>query len=181
MDDETLLAGLHASDPAAISHLRARYRGRLIATIARICGDRRLAAEMSDDILADFVLDHAPRLRAAAAASRYLHLMAVRRAVRHRDRGHRHDPLPPALVGDADPATRLDAALDAPVMRARLADCLAEQPQRTQHMLRMRYGRDATLAAIGDALDLSKQFVGRTLTAALAALRRCLVRAERTP
>ena len=180
MDHAALLDALANDRPAGIAALRRAFRGRLVATIVRITGDRQVAEELSDDILTDFVIDHAPRLRAAAALPRYLRLMAVRRAVRHRDRGRRHGPLPPELPG-IDPTPMLDRALDAAGHHARLADCIAEQPLRIRRILRMRFAREASLRAIGEALGLSKQFVGRTLKAALATLGKCMARRERQP
>ncbi|MEZ4433740.1 MAG: sigma-70 family RNA polymerase sigma factor [bacterium] len=174
MDDESILDALRAGDPAAVRALRARYRGRLVAVVAQICGDLGVAEEMSEDILSDFVVDHAPGLRAAGAMGGYLRLMAVRRAVRHRDRGRRHVALGDEVAGEA-PA--LEAALDAPARHARLADCVAELPVRTQRMLRLRFGGEASLGEVGAALGLSKQFVARVVGDALARLRRCLLRA----
>lgn len=174
MDDESLLDALRSGDPAGVLALRARYRGRLVAVVAQICGDLGVAEEMSEDILSDFVVDHAAGLRAAGAMGGYLRLMAVRRAVRHRDRGRRHVALPVELCGEAP---SMEAALDGPARHARLTDCLAELPVRTQRMLRLRFGREASLAEVGAALGLSKQFVARVVGEALARLRRCLARA----
>lgn len=174
MHDETSLDALAAADPAAIEALERRYGRRLRAVVARICGPGFPAAELAHDVVVDFALDHAARLRDPAAIGRYLRLMAVRRAVRLRDRGRRHGPVDEVSAGD--PSGAWVAALDAPGRHARLADCLAELPPRTGRMLRMRFARDATTVAIGEALGVSKQYVSRVINDALARLRRCMTR-----
>lgn len=175
MHDDALLDALAAADPVAIEALERRYGGRLRAVVATICGAGFPVAELVHDVVVDFALDHAPRLREPAAIGRYLRVMAVRRAVRLRDRGRRHGPVGEALSA-GDPSAAWAAAVDAPGRHARLADCLAELPPRTGRMLRMRFGRDATTVAIGEALGVSKQYVSRVINDALARLRRCMTR-----
>ena len=173
------LAGLRAGDAAAQARFWEEHRARVFRHCARVLGAGRDAEELAQDVLSEFIFERAARLARDEAALAYLRLMAVRRALRHRDRQRRLHGREMAEQEDPDAAAAVFRAGDAAALR-RLPDCLERLTPKAREALLLRYRRELTTARIGEIVGGSKQYIGRLLRQSLARLRDCLERRGET-
>lgn len=169
-----LLARLKARDVRAQRQFRERHLRALTARCEPALGDRARAQEVAEDVIADLLLVHIDRVRTERALAAYLHVAALRRCRRLRSLLERHQELEERPdLGDGPEAALLRAD-EASRWSERIAWCMARLRPKVRAVLRLRFQEDATQEAIGEAMGVSKQYVGRVLAKALESLKRCL-------
>lgn len=145
---------------------------------AHILGSRTLAKETAQDVLSDFVVHHQAKLRTPQACEAYLQILTVRRCRRLKFQQIRHVDLDAAGASlaseEPSPELQLMEADDAETNRRKLAGCMEKLDPNAIRLLRLRYHLGLTQDAIGRQLGVSKQYVGRILARAVAALKSCV-------
>ena len=182
MNDAEIIEGLCSGADEVRAQARLAFRPRCNDRVRPICmhilRDQALTEDVVEDIYVDFIYIHASRLRSPRALNAYLRFMAVRRACRVRDREACYRPLSEeyAVKPSSEP-TALEQ-LERHDATARLEDCLARLTSKAERMVRLRFMGEMTVERVGRALGVSKQYVSRALTSALAALRTCMEAAQ---
>ena len=177
MTDDDLLHALKQRDGDAQALLRNEALPKMKRTCTKILGDSTLGEELANDLFFDFTHEHVDNLGGGHALRQYLRLMTVRRAVREHKRRQKAAPLrftePDTLTSDSCSSieTTLINAMDQPARLEHLARCVRQLDRRTQRILRLRFHRGKTVAAIGKELQLSKQRISQLLNEALSHLR----------
>ena len=174
MTDAELLEGLVARSREAQVAFWPRCMRRVLPICKRILKDGALAEDVAGDIYLDFVFDHAARLRSPEALDAYLRFMAVRRACRVRDRRATCAELPESRAQEPADAVPVDEAVAEREEAERLRRCLEQLEPRAERMVRLRFAGDRTVAEVGAAVGVSKQYASRVIQQALAALRACM-------
>jgi RNA polymerase sigma factor (sigma-70 family) len=169
-----MLEKLRARDHRAQQKLRKRLSPKILAVCRHMLQDESLAQETAEDIWMDFLYEHVDKVQKERALGAYLRMMTVRRCVRIRDWQKRHEEPEnqPPLVGGSE--AEMAAALDQRLQTARLEECLKQLSRRARRIMRMRYRNEMTQEAIGKALRVSKQYIGRLIARSLEALRECM-------
>jgi RNA polymerase sigma factor (sigma-70 family) len=169
-----MLEKLRARDHRAQQELRRRLSPKILAVCRHMLKDEALAQEAAEDIWMDFLYEHVDQVQKERALGAYLRMMTVRRCVRIRDWQKRHEQPEdqPPLVGGSE--TEMVTSLDGRRQTARLEDCLKRLSRRARRIIRMRYRNEMTQEAIGKALRVSKQYIGRLIARSLEALRECM-------
>ena len=158
MTDDDLLYALKQRDGSAQAILRNEALPKMRRTCIRILGDSTLGEELANDLFFDFVHESVDNVDHGKALRQYLRLMTVRRTIREQKRRERVAPLQPTgsrSQPDNPPLcveTALIDALDQPTRLERLAWCVRQLDKRAQRILRLRFHREKTVAAIGNVL-----------------------------
>ena len=176
--DAEMIDGLCSSGDDACARARLAFRPRCTHRVKPICvhilRDEALAEDVVEDIYVDFIYNHASRLRSPRALNAYLRFMAIRRACRVRDREARYRPLPDGHAAWPTAEPTADQQLERRDDQTQLESCLARLTSKVERMVRLRFMGEMTVERVGEALGVSKQYVSRSLTAALTALRACM-------
>jgi RNA polymerase sigma factor (sigma-70 family) len=164
------LERLGADDEEAQGLFWKEHWGEVYGICYRILQKKLLANETAVDILTDFMLECAHRLKYPGAVKSYLRLMAIRRSVRIKERLGQTEPLsmvPPVPSGLEDRAHYQS-------LMPRLDECLSRLSPKAQKAIRLRFCDELTQERIGGLLGGSKQYIGKLITKSLKFLRECM-------
>ena len=172
MDDIAIVAGLKDRDKTAIEWFWRDYYDRIYPICAFILGHGPDAVDMTVDVLVDFIEKYAGNLSNPKALFIFLRQMAVRRSLRLRDRQHRTTPFESDVdVGnEATPEEKAELNLLMPYLNY----CIEKMTPKAQAALRLKYTRKISNEQIGHLIGGSKSYIGRLLTNAREALRKCI-------
>ena len=153
-------------------------RDTLFPRVERLCRhllrDDALARDTAEDIVTDFVLLHAAKVREPQAREAYLRVVTVRRCRRLSALRGRAEALIEAPDERQSPEAQLIHADEEHRQQRRLTDCLGKLDPNARKLLRLRFHHGLTQQSIGEQLGVSKQYAGRILARALDALRTCV-------
>jgi RNA polymerase sigma-70 factor (ECF subfamily) len=170
--DDALLAAYAAGDMAAARALTLRLAPRLIATAAKLLGDRTEAEDVAQETMLR-LWRIAPDWRPGAAQpATWAHRVAVNLCL---DRLRRRPTRPLEEAEDvADPAPSPLAALEAADRAAALAAALAALPDRQRVAISLRHFEARSNPEIAESLGVSVEAVESLLARGRRALSRAL-------
>lgn len=168
------LTPLQARDPRALAELHQELYRPLQALCFRLLGDSIAAEHAADDVWTDFVVSHVDHLQQGEAAGAYLRMVAVRHCCRLREFQAKHRELPELTDDRIGAEDELIRESEARRQTRRLERCLGRLTARARRIVRLRYHREMTQESIGQAVGLTKQYIGRILAKSLEQLRRCM-------
>ncbi|MBN2525312.1 MAG: sigma-70 family RNA polymerase sigma factor [Deltaproteobacteria bacterium] len=145
----------------------------VLAICSRILGSGPQSIDVTTDLLNDFLFHYVQNLKNPHGAWSYLKLMAIRRAVRERQRMMTGEPFDDQQMDY--PGGEMDD-VETTVLLPKLNQCLALLTPKAQSTVRLKYRQGMSNEQIGHVVGGSKQYIGRLLTQSLAALRECLQR-----
>jgi RNA polymerase sigma factor (sigma-70 family) len=172
--EKDLLDKLRVQDRQAQLELRASLLPKAIASCRHVLREKELAENIAEDIWMDFIYQHVDQLKEAKAISSYLRMMTIRRCIRINQWRQKHDTLEEEASLAVGSENEVVHNIDQQKYLWHLDHCLAKLNERNRRVMYMRYFQEMTQEAIGQALDVSKQYVGRVIKTSLAAIRTCL-------
>ena len=171
--NSALVHGLQRKAPEALRELWARYEDKLYASCARILGGGPDARDVTWDVLVEFSHKYVDTLANPEALGSFLHLMAVRRALRFRKKQGRSDEYRDDFSIDA--GGNPDELAELRRFEKPLNLCLKKLSPKMRQAIRLKYRFGMSHADIALVLGVSKTIVGRLTRKSLEMLRRCIL------
>lgn len=179
MDANTLIEQLRRQNPSAQRLFWQRHWNDIYPICKKILGETADATDIASAVLSDFMMRHVQQIKHPEATTSYVRLIAIRRAVRLKERrGHesaKHERVDLAGVEDTDQPSAEDKALVS-TLQPHVERCLGQLGNQAQQVLRLRFHNDMSNQRIAQLKGVSKQYIGRLVTKSLVAMRRCLQR-----
>lgn len=166
-----LLSQLRRREHRAQRQIYVVHRAWLEALATKILSCPAEARPLVADVMTDFMYRYVDTLKREQAIPAYLRMMTTRRARRHNLRQQRTQ-----VVDDQELAMAPELANpgDGSRWQRWVDDCLATLADKPRRFLRLHFGHDLSLSAIGSQTGVTKQAVSKTVQKGLALMRRCL-------
>jgi RNA polymerase sigma-70 factor (ECF subfamily) len=165
---EDLLAACRAGDREAFGRLFDLLRDRVYALAVHMCGDRSMAADVTQDVFMK-LLTRFPQFGARSAFTTWLYRIVVNTAIDHQRASRRIVALPDTIEDIGHPVDDEYARAE---RRKRIEAALRTLPTKLRNPLVLRHVEGLAYDEIAAALDISPGTVASRLSRAHARLAR---------